>query len=88
VGHLLASGWTDVANVAGGISTWERIRPSPRIRAAGRETARRLTPNGAAAGDPARVGCARLSRGAAGTAPPSPGPSACGRTPSRRAGAG
>jgi rhodanese-related sulfurtransferase len=25
VGHLLASGWTDVANVAGGISTWERM---------------------------------------------------------------
>jgi rhodanese-related sulfurtransferase len=24
-GHLLASGWTDVANVAGGISTWERM---------------------------------------------------------------
>ncbi len=23
--HLLASGWTDVANVAGGISTWERM---------------------------------------------------------------
>lgn len=25
VGHLLASGWADVANVAGGISTWERM---------------------------------------------------------------
>jgi rhodanese-related sulfurtransferase len=25
VGHLLASGWTDVANIAGGISTWERM---------------------------------------------------------------
>jgi rhodanese-related sulfurtransferase len=24
-GHLLASGWTDVANIAGGISTWERM---------------------------------------------------------------
>jgi rhodanese-related sulfurtransferase len=24
-GHLLASGWADVANVAGGISTWERM---------------------------------------------------------------
>lgn len=24
-GHLLASGWTDVANVAGGIGTWERL---------------------------------------------------------------
>ncbi len=24
-GHLLASGWTDVGNVAGGISTWERM---------------------------------------------------------------
>jgi rhodanese-related sulfurtransferase len=23
--HLLASGWTDVANVAGGITTWERM---------------------------------------------------------------
>lgn len=25
VGQLLASGWTDVGNVAGGISTWERM---------------------------------------------------------------
>ncbi len=24
-GHLRASGWEDVANVAGGISTWERM---------------------------------------------------------------
>jgi len=24
VGHLLANGWTDVANVAGGIQAWER----------------------------------------------------------------
>jgi rhodanese-related sulfurtransferase len=25
VGHLLSSGWTDVANVAGGITQWERM---------------------------------------------------------------
>jgi rhodanese-related sulfurtransferase len=25
VGHLLASGWTDVASVAGGIDTWQRL---------------------------------------------------------------
>jgi rhodanese-related sulfurtransferase len=24
-GQLLASGWTDVANVAGGITSWERM---------------------------------------------------------------
>lgn len=25
VNHLLASGWTDIGNVAGGIQTWERL---------------------------------------------------------------